>query len=41
MAFSVINGKTFSDHVSEKIFKIGQSVQKLLPYSTLHISIAQ
>ena len=27
--FSVINGKMLSDHVPEKIFKIGQVVQNL------------
>ena len=29
IVFSVVNGKTFSYHVPEKIFKIGQAVQKL------------
>ena len=29
MVFSVVNGKMFSDYVPEKIFKIGQAVEKL------------
>ena len=41
MVFSVVNGKMFSDHVPEKIFKIGQAVQKLWPYFNLHVSIMQ
>ena len=41
MVFSVVNGKTVSDYVPEKIFKIGQAVQKLWPYFNLHISITQ
>ena len=43
MVFSVVNGKMFFDHVPEKIFKIGQAVQKLWPYFNLlvHVSITQ
>ena len=41
MMFSVENGKMFSDHVPEKIFNIGQAVQKLWPYFNLHVSITQ
>ena len=41
IVFSVVNGKTFSYHVPEKIFKIGQAVQKLWSYFTLHVSITQ
>ena len=37
----VTNGKTFSDHVPEKIFLIRQAVQKLWPYFNLHVSITQ
>ena len=29
MVVSVMYGKTFSDHVLEKIFKIGEAIQKL------------
>ena len=29
MVFSVVNGKTFPEHEVEKIFQIGQAVQKL------------
>ena len=41
MEFSVMNGKTFSDYESKKIFKIGQPVQKVWPYLNLHGSIVQ
>ena len=41
MVFSVVNGKTLSDHELEKIFKIGQAVQKLWTYFKLQVSIAQ
>ena len=41
MVFSVINGKPFPDQAAEKIYKIGQVVQKLWPYFNLHVSITQ
>ena len=41
MVFSVLDGKTLSDHVPEKIFKIGQAVQKFGPYFNLQVSITQ
>ena len=41
MAFSVINGKPIPNQAAEKIFQIGQVVQKLLPYFNLYVNITQ
>ena len=40
IAMGTINGTSF-DHVPEKIFQIGQVVQKLWTYFKLQISITQ
>ena len=41
MVFSVVNGKVFPEHVGEKIFQIGQAVQKLWPYFNLYVNVTQ
>ena len=37
MVFSVINDKPFPNQAAEKIFQIGQVVQKLWPYKCILI----
>ena len=39
--FSVVNGKTFREHEVEKIFQIGQAVQKLWPNFNLYVNVTQ
>ena len=41
MAFDLVNDKTFSEHEVEKIFKIGQAVQKLWPNFNLYVNVTQ
>ena len=41
IVFAVVNGKTFTEHEVEKIFQIGQSVQKLWPYFNLYVNVTQ
>ena len=41
MLFDVVNDKTFPEHEVEKIFQIGQSVQKLRPYFNLYVNVTQ
>ena len=41
MAYDVVNEKTFPEHEVEKIFQIGQAVQKLWPYFNLIVNITQ
>ena len=39
MMFPVINDKPFPGQAAQKIFQIGQVVQKLWPYFNLHVNI--
>ena len=43
MVFSEVNGKAFPVHAGEKIFQIGQAVQRLLhvPYFNLYVNVTQ
>ena len=41
MAFNVVNDKTFPEHEVEKIFQIGQAVQKLWPNFNLYVNVTQ
>ena len=41
MVYDVVNEKTFPEHEVEKIFQIGQAVQKLWPYFNLYVNITQ
>ena len=41
MMFSEVNGKVFPVHAGEKIFQIGQGVQKLLPYFNFYVNVTQ
>ena len=41
MAFNVANDKTFPEHEVEKIFQIGQAVQKLWPNFNLYVNVTQ
>ena len=41
MVFSEVNGKAFPEHAGEKIFQIGQAVQKLLPYFNVYVNVTQ
>ena len=41
MVFTTVNGKTFPEHEVEKIFQIGQAVQKLWPYFNLYVNVTQ
>ena len=41
MAFYVVNDKTFLEHEVEKIFQIGQAVQKLWPNFNLYVNVTQ
>ena len=39
--FYEVNDKTFPEHEVEKIFQIGQSVQKLWPNFNLYVNVTQ
>ena len=41
MAIDVVNDKIFPVHEVEKIFEIGQAVQKLWPNFNLYVNVAQ
>ena len=41
MAINVVNDKIFSEHEVEKIFQIGQAVQKLWPNFNLYVNVTQ
>ena len=41
MAFNVANDKTFPEHKVEKIFQIGQVVQKLRPNFNFYVNVTQ
>ena len=41
MAFDAVNDKTFPEHEVEKIFQIGQAVQKLWPNFNLYVNVTQ
>ena len=41
MAINVVNDKTSPEHEVEKIFQIGQAVQKLWPNFNLYVNVAQ
>ena len=41
MAFDVVNDKTFHAYEVEKIFQIGQTVQKLLQNFNLYVNVTQ
>ena len=41
MAFDKVNDKTFPDYEVEKIFQIGQTVQKLWPNFNLYVNVTQ
>ena len=41
MAFDAVNDKTIPEHEVEKIFQIGQAVQKLRPNFNLYVNVTQ
>ena len=41
MAINKVKDKTFPEHEVEKIFQIGQAVQKLWPNFNLYVNVAQ
>ena len=41
MVIDVVNDKSFPEHGVEKIFQIGQAVQKLGPNFNLYVNVAQ
>ena len=41
MEFNVVNDKTFPEHKVEKIFQIGQAVQKLWQNFNAYVNITQ
>ena len=41
MTIDVVNDKPFPEHEVEKIFQIGQAVQKLWPNFNLYVNVAQ
>ena len=41
MVFDVVNDKTIPEHEDEKIFQIGQAVQKLWPNFNLYVNVTQ
>ena len=41
MAFNVANDKTVLEHEVEKIFQIGQAVQKLWPNFNSYVNVTQ
>ena len=41
MAFDAVNDKTSPEHEVEKIFQIGQAVQKLWPNFNLYVNVTQ
>ena len=41
MAFDEVNDKTFPEYEVEKIFQIGQTIQKLWPNFNLYVNVAQ
>ena len=41
MAFNEANDKTSPEHEVEKIFQIGQAVQKLWPNFNLYVNVTQ
>ena len=41
MAFKVVNDKKIPEHEVEKIFQIGQAVQKLWPNFNLYVNVTQ
>ena len=41
MGIDVVNEKTLPEHEVEKIFQIGQAVQKLWPNFNLYVNVAQ
>ena len=41
MAFDVVNDKTFPEYEVEKIFQIGQALQKLWPNFNLYVNVTQ
>ena len=41
MTFNAVNDKTFPEHEVEKIFQIGQAVQKLWPNFNLYVNVTQ
>ena len=41
MEFDVVDDKTFPEYEVEKIFQIGQTVQKLWQNFNLHVNVTQ
>ena len=41
MTFDVVNDNTFPKYEAEKIFQIGQAVQKLWPNFNLYVNVTQ
>ena len=41
MVFDAVNDKTVPEHEVEKIFQIGQAVQKLWPNFNLYVNVTQ
>ena len=41
MAIIVVNDKIFPEHEVEKIFQIGQAVQKLWPNFNFYVNVTQ
>ena len=41
MAIVVVNDKIFPEHKVEKIFQIGQAVQKLWPNFNFYVNVTQ
>ena len=41
MKFDAVNDKTFPKHEVEKLFQIGQAVQKLWPNFNFYVNVTQ